>query len=149
MSSFWVLRSQKRTKAVRRMLVKLTPGLKTLSTSAKRCLCHEHFTQSYLHVRGVLCSFFLITVWLCNFLAKEYCCKSCSQIIAKSDCRSTAYLQSKKAKTARSSPKVPQTAPAMVPRCSSRLIRTMESRSVLLGANVRMASQPRNVFVTC
>ena len=41
------------------------------------------------------------------------------------------------------SPSVPQTAPAMVPKCSSRLMRITESPvfwSVLRGANVRMAS---------
>lgn len=43
------------------------------------------------------------------------------------------------------SPSVPQTAPAMVPKCSSRLMRITESPvfwSVLRGANVRMASHP-------
>ena len=43
---------------------------------------------------------------------------------------------------ARRSPSVPQTTPAMVPKCSSRLIRITESFSVARGENVRSASHP-------
>lgn len=44
---------------------------------------------------------------------------------------------------ARSKPSVPQTAPAIVPRCSSRLMRITEAFcSVLLGAKFLMSSHP-------
>jgi hypothetical protein len=41
---------------------------------AFRCQFHKHFTQSFLY-ESALRSFSLITVWLCNFLAKGYCQK--------------------------------------------------------------------------
>ena len=60
------------------------------------------------------------------------------------------YLQRRNAKMARRSPNVPQTAPAMVPKCSSRLMRITESLcSVLRGANVLIASQPRCNSTCC
>ena len=43
---------------------------------------------------------------------------------------------------ARSSPSVPHTTPAMVPKCSSRLISITESFSVARGEKVRSASHP-------
>ena len=57
-----------------------------------------------------------------------------------------AYLRMRNMNRARSKPSVPQTTPAMVPKCSSRSIMTMElpadPSASLLGENDLMASQP-------
>ena len=55
-----------RMKAAHRSLMKLTPGVNFI------LILLNTFVQKYF------CSFSLITVWLCDFLAKECWSKSCS-----------------------------------------------------------------------
>jgi len=43
--------------------------------------------------QSILCSFSLITVWLCNFWAQEYLRKSCSQNVDEIDYRSGLSVQ--------------------------------------------------------
>jgi len=45
-----------------------------------RCQFHQHFIHSFLYDSGWR-SFSLITVWLYNFLEKEYWCKSSSVLM--------------------------------------------------------------------
>jgi hypothetical protein len=60
---------------------------------------------------------------------------------------SPTYLRIRKTNIASKSPSDPHTTPAMVPKCSSRLMRITESLSVARGANVRRASQPEKRFI--
>ncbi len=48
---------------------------------------YQHFMSSFLWTKIILLSFSLITVWLCNFLAKEYWRKSCSKNVDEIDTR--------------------------------------------------------------
>ncbi len=54
-------------KAAHKMLVKLTPGVNFTNILGAAFL-YESF----------LCSFYVLTIWVCTFLAKGFWCKSCS-----------------------------------------------------------------------
>jgi len=51
-----------------------------------RCQFHQHFKATFLY-KSVFCSFSLVTVWHCNFLAKGYRRYSCSKTVGEIDYR--------------------------------------------------------------